>query len=78
MSQQPPIEVIQPNSYTSNPGQQNTNTVWKVIAVVLVVLVLCCCCSFLLIFAGLWGAFGWLWNNGDALLQIGSLVPLFI
>jgi hypothetical protein len=74
MSEQTPVEVIQPASYASS-SQQGGNTALKVIAVILIVLILCCCCSFLIVFAGLWAGLGWLWNNGDALFQIGNLMP---
>lgn len=76
MSDQTPIEVIQPETYRSSSSQQGGNSALKIIAVILILVMLCCCCSFLLIFTGLWAGLGWLWNNGDALLQIGGHLPI--
>ncbi len=48
------------------PEQPKTNRTMIIVVVVLVLL--CCCCV-----CGSLGAY-WLWNNGDALLGISSLL----
>ncbi len=76
MSEQTPVEVVQPGYYST--PQQNGNTALRVILVIILVLVLCCCCAMIAFVAGLWGFLGWLWNNGDSIFYLGQLLPLVV